>query len=457
MSEDSVQKAGSVKITELKLISNNNTIYDLTDFLIELNVYEDMFANYLYGNMVLSDSLNLIEKVPIIGEEILILHAVTPSLDEKTFSIKKTFRVYKTTDRNIVRDNNTQTFILHFASIELFFDILLPLFVPFKGVVSEVAGKIYEDYIATSRNYQISEANDEIKEIDFETPMIVLNESSNNVKFVSPGWSPFRCLNWLASKAIPKDGVSKNYLFFESNKAFYFGSLEYLFRENKQDDLYIGKYFISVSNIRDGEPFPNLNREFFIAQNVEFVETNDQIKNYTNGYLANRLITLDVYNKKYEITDYDYVKEYDKQFHTSGSGKDSKPIFSTDCLRNPATHISFYPINPKLHTGFNNNVSEKVKEIHGNRLSSILDLTNIKLNMTIPGRTDVEVGKMLYLSYPALGSRDESDKTDVKEDSEYSGYYIITAIHHKINKIDHSMVIECIKDSLFIKSNAKNI
>jgi len=32
----------------------------------------------------------------------------------------------------------------------------------------------------------------------------------------------------------------------------------------------------------------------------------------------------------------------------------------------------------------------------------------------------------------------------------YSGYYLITAIHHKVNKLDHEMVMEVIKDSLFV-------
>ena len=91
MDNDSIQKAGSVKISELKLISSNNTVWDLTEFLIELNIFEDIFSNYLYGNIVLSDSRNLIEHVPIIGEEYLIVKVITPSF---TTSIQKTFRIF---------------------------------------------------------------------------------------------------------------------------------------------------------------------------------------------------------------------------------------------------------------------------------------------------------------------------------------------------------------------------
>lgn len=449
MAAESVQKAGSVKITELKLISSTNTIFDLTEFLVELNIYEDMFSSHLYGNMVLSDSRNLIENAPIIGEEYLVVKVNTPTFEAK---IAKTFRVFKLSDRKIVRDNNTQLFTLHFASVELFYDILLPLFVPFEGNITDVAGEIFSNYIATSREYQVSEASDNIKELETETPLVVLNDTANRVKFISPGWTPFKCLNWLATKAIPKDGKAKNFLFFESNKAFYFGSVEHVLKEAVQNDLYIGKYFIAASNIRDGANTPDINREYFIAKDAQMVETTDHVKNYTNGYLASRLLTLDIYNKDYQVVDYDYVNEYKNQFHTSGAGPTSIPVFTPDSLRNFATHISYYPINPKLFDGFEGNINEKMGEIYGNRRSSLLDLSNVKMHITVPGRTDVEVGRVLYFSYPALGAKDDPTEDD-KEDADYSGYYLITAIHHKINKVDHSMVMEIVKDSLY--SNAR--
>jgi hypothetical protein len=89
-------------------------------------------------------------------------------------------------------------------------------------------------------------------------------------------------------------------------------------------------------------------------------------------------------------------------------------------------------------------------EIHGNRLSSMLELTNIKMNMTIPGRTDAEVGRILYFEYPSMGGKSEGDTGSSAQDKLYSGYYLITAIHHKVNKLEHQMVMEVIKDSLFV-------
>jgi len=455
-SQDGITRAGDVRIEKLTLISSENKSIDLSEFLVELNIYEDIFSNYLRGNIVLTDSRNLIEKLNIHGEEVLIVKIKTPSLGEESV-IKKTFRTFKISDRKIVRDNNTQNFIIHFVSAELYVDVLLPLFTPFEGDIETVVENLFTNYIATNTQFELSEDGREVKAKPDLSPLIILNGVSNKVKFVSPGWSPFKCINWLASKAIPTDGNAKNFLFFESSKAFYFGSIEFIFKNAIENNNIIGTYSVAASNLTGNDNKKNLSREYFLAKDVEMVSTVDQIQNFTNGFLANRLIYLDVHNKIYDLIDYDYVDEYKNQFHSSGKGEDAIPPFSTNSLRNFATNISFYPKNPKLFDGFSDNINEKMDVIYGNRKSSLLDLSNLKMNITVPGRTDVEVGRLLYFLYPSLGGKAESDNTssELQQDKLYSGYYLITAINHRINRHEHSMTMEIVKDSLNVNNLSK--
>ena len=182
--EQGLQKAGEVRIEQLKLINAGDEVIDLTEFVVELNIYEDIFKNYLNGNIVLTDSRNIIDKFNIHGEEFLNVKLRTPSFPDNQV-IEKTFRVFKLTDRTIVRDNNTQNFVLHFISIEFFYDISLPLFTPFEGIITDVAGRIFTDFLASTRKFNISESNENVTEGNFGTDLIVLNESSNKVKFVS--------------------------------------------------------------------------------------------------------------------------------------------------------------------------------------------------------------------------------------------------------------------------------
>ena len=162
--EEGIQRAGQVDIKELSLISSDNQIISLKDgFFSELHLFEDMFLNYMHGYVLITDKRNLIQELNIHGEEFLNLEFKTPSFPEKDV-IKKTFRVYKLTDREIVQDTNTQTYTLHFMSVEMFNDVLLPLFGSYEGDIKDVVQTIFESFIAESRNYIISIDHKEIKE-----------------------------------------------------------------------------------------------------------------------------------------------------------------------------------------------------------------------------------------------------------------------------------------------------
>ena len=448
------QKAGSVDIVELKIIGSTGTIIDLKDFLVELNIYEDIFASTVYGDIVISDSRNIIELLPIIGEEYINVHFKTPSFEKIGAVIQKTFRVYRLTNRKIVRDNNTQIFTLHFASTELFFDLVLPIYRSLEGNVGELAFDIFELYLKSARNLEIPPTDDSYKSDETKSSEIFVSETKNSIKFVSPGWTPLKIINWLATKAIPKeDSKSKDFLFFETTKQFYFTSIEKIFKDANENNNILDTYTYSASNIREEDGSKDLSREIAIANEIEMVESTDYVKNYTSGYLASRLITLDVFNKKYEVTDYDYVDDYKNLYHSAGDGAKAKPLFDVEGERSPLSSISFYPVNPRLFQTsktdyFEDNISENMKFIHGNRKSSLLGLTNVKLNITCPGRTDAEVGRMINFKFPKLGPSSAEDSTKEKLDTAYSGMYLITAIHHRVTPQEHTLVMEIVKDSL---------
>lgn len=432
------QVSGAVDIQVVTLVSSNGTHIDVRDYLSELNIYEDIFSPSLYGTLLMVDSRNLIKEMPIVGDEYLIVKIKTPTTDSY---IKKTFRIYSVTNREIVKDLNTQTYVLHFISKEAVIDTIKPLFKSFSGKVSDVVQSIFDTYLVASRTLELK--NKKIELNDERTNLIVLSETQNSVKFVSPGWTPFKCINWCASKSIPVEGKACNFLFFESNKNFYFVNLERLFRlNNDSGQISIGKYYYKMNQVEENK---DVNDKMFIAEDFQVIKTVDHLQNYDSGYLASRLITLDVINKTYQAYDYDHVEKFKEYDHSQGTN--SIPLFANDTLRNPLTNIKFYPVNPGLHT-IPNNVNEVMPQVYSNRMSNLLELSNFKLNINVPGRTDVEVGRMMYFSYPDVSPKSEEDKVLSNEDKYYSGNYLITAIRHKINLYKHTMTLEIVKDAL---------
>jgi hypothetical protein len=245
----------------------------------------------------------------------------------------------------------------------------------------------------------------------------------------------------LASKSIPSKGKACDFLFWETTKAFHFSNIEKLITDSDDSDIIKGVYYYFPPNLLKAS---DSIQKLFIAEEFDVIKTSDNLLNYVNGYLASRIITLDVLNKKYEVTDYDYVQEFNNFQHMSG--ENSTPLFASDTLRNAATHVKFYPVNKKLFTKFSDNVSEKVSQIYGNRLSKLNELNSFAINLVVPGRTDLEAGSMIRFIYP--DTEPAESPTESPEDKHYSGIYLITAIRHKINLKKHMMIIEMVKDSL---------
>lgn len=432
----SISYPGQVSIHYLKLISSQGTVVDLNDYLIELNLFEDIFANFLHGQIMLSDSRNLIAKLPIIGNEYLAFKVETPTLG---VPIEKIFRVYSVTDIKTERDRSTQTYILNFCSVEGINDNIITIYKPFSGFVSDVAGEVYQQYLESPA--LIKFADNDISVDENATQPFAVQPTKNKIKFISPGWTPAKTLNWLASKAIPQNGLSADYLFWETScRGFAFTSIENLINA----DTLMGNYsFVPPGTLNSEDIIDKL----FLAEKFEVVRFVDNVESYNRGYFGNSLSTFDVYKKKFIKYEYDHVSNYNAYLHNEGT--ETVPMFTNDTPVNADIFKKFYPINSKLFTGVKDNFIDKMPEIFGRRVSRLNEINNFKVNITVPGRTDMYAGAIINFNYPDATVKNETSESGL--DPMLSGIYLVSAIRHKINFRTHMMVMEMVKDSIKYK------
>ena len=437
-------EAGDVRINSL-ILQTTNFYVSLEDYLVEFNLYENIFNNTLSGDVVISDSRNIISLGPIIGEEYLIVDVVTPSFNE---GIKKTFRVTSVENRTVIRDQNTQIYTLKFTSIETVIDSLLPLFNSYSGDVASIVNKIFNDNISTERNLILDNngSNKLILSPEKSQLRILGGGTANKIKFVSPGWTPFECINWLVQKSIPRTGKACNFLFWETSRSFYFGSVEELFNLNHS----IGSYNYAATAAYPGSN--DVNEKMSLIQKIEILNGIDHLSSLENGYFANQLIELDLINKKITSNDYYHTDKFLDYTHAVSEKNNVAPLFdSKNLIINANSHKRVYPKQPGLYSKFTNNYNERMSEIYGNRKSNILDMNSLKLNILIHGRTDIEVGRTIYIKFPDISPVSAKDLSKENLDRRYAGTYLITAIHHKINAFRHLASLEVIRDSQPIK------
>jgi len=429
------EQAGSIDIQELTLINGSMKSLDVLDYMSEINLMEDIYSPTMHGTMLFVDSRNLIKEFNIIGEEYIFLKFKTPTSD---FEIEKFFRIYSVTDRNILNDKGTQSYILSFVSVEAIQNEINPLFRTFQGKISDIVTNIFTEFLKIKRSP--SKKQGKIDFVDNASEFFVL-PTLNSAKFVSPGWSPFKCLNWCASKAIPESGKACNYFFFETNKAFMFINLETLFdRNNNQTSA--GTYVYNINNFNVNKS-PNI--KLFNINDLKIIKNFNQLENYNYGYYGNRLMSLNIKNKEVNLTDYNTLLKYKDYIHTNQDL--TAPFFADNTPFTTLSNIKFNPIHPGLHS-VEDNINERMPEIYGNRKTNLMELNQLKLEIFVPGRTDIEVGRMLKLLYPDISPRDDSNATSENLDRRYSGSYLITAINHKINNQSHMMSMEIVKDGM---------
>ena len=73
---------GDFELLKLTMTSPNMVadVMDLKSAWSDLNIYEDVFANCLTGNIQIVDGVGLMETVPIIGEETINIHVRTKGI-----------------------------------------------------------------------------------------------------------------------------------------------------------------------------------------------------------------------------------------------------------------------------------------------------------------------------------------------------------------------------------------
>jgi hypothetical protein len=418
---EAIRFAGDVAIRKLEIISSTRLKVDVTNQLLSVEIYEDMFSPFMTMTVSLKESLDFINALPLRGEEILVAEISTPTLYGKSRVISGRFYIYKLGDRQHFTDNNTG-YTLKCISYEALLDMNNKISKAFSGNISSIANKLIK-----------SEGLNTDKDV-------IIEPTKNSIKYVSNFWSAAKNLNVLASSAI-NNNSSPSFLFFENRNGFNFVSLDTLFKSS------IFTKFIKDNYVRDvgnNTSFRNLDRDYSRILDIKVETGYDALKHITSGTYSSKMFSYDIVRKKLNIKDYNALQNFNKRSHLNKNPLYSnlKPVTASSAI---LTGIRHY----ESHQGFADTSEFSMKQ---ERMSSLQLLRSFNIQITVFGRTDYTVGQKVNLELPKPTVLRESatastDKNRGFIDSTYSGNYIITAINHVINLSSHTCVMELCKES----------
>ena len=407
---DRVKAAGDVQISKISLITKKGEV-DLMLVFLEANIYEDIHSPALSAVITITDTQGLLQKLPITGNEVIKLEYQTPGFDN-TNRISQDFVITKIADKSIGATDHHLVYNLYCVTPEAAVDMGMKISKKFEGTADTVIRKILREYFRTD------------KQMTYDIP-------GNSISFVSPFWSPFKVISYYATQSTKTTTQAPNYMFFETNKQYKFSSLETLYEKAPVCTYRHDNNPLKKDGIRDIQSEYEQCLEVYFGDQYNEKDRIDAGIHHTTAYIH------DVTSKSLKSVRFGYTESFAKTQHL---GK--YPMIPNETAKHRiVTHKQSYT---KGHNNFNIDNSGYVRNM---RTPLLYDLELLKLDITVYGRTDLEVGDIVEFQMNTWNEKTNTDKSAPQEDKYYNGKYIITAMHHRLNQHQHQIVMQIAKNA----------
>jgi len=422
--------------------SMQDGIIPLFGFLVELNLFEDIYSPTITGKVVVSDALGIIGNFRLNGTEFIQIGLKKAAQSET--AIIRNFRVFSITNRSTNPNNAYESYVIEFCSEEFMFSEQYRISKAYKNTkISDIISDILVNYVQVG-----NVGNDGTKNIYIQPTYGVYD-------FVLPNKKIFETINWLSNYARTQDNIGADLLFYETNRGYFFQSLQTLYQQPSYQTYYYNPKNISteikdqVVNVIDFEV-------------LNFFDTLDAIN---NGFFANKTITFDVmtrtkrtnnmfsydnyFSKSKNLNPYPLTNQYQNR-----RGDAMYQVMDGTDLEMGALRLASSNSKQKLNSrviaseGGADNVANDIfiETYLKNRVSQIGLINYMRLKVTVPGDHQLTVGTVVnFLTYGVGGTNEHDER---KPDPFYSGNYLITAIRHKLDKdLRYITVMELSKES----------
>lgn len=388
---------------------------DLSHITEQLSIYESIYNDCIFGNLLIKDISGFSERHKITGGNETIKVWIETPHTKKTSNLEKTFNI------------NSYSGAKHESKG--------------RGVVSSTIGFVSPHLLSNNR-IKIRRSFDAMKSSDIvdyiatdilglgegtvEWDELVINELSKNIKnIVVPGWTPFKTLNFLANNSISEENGASNYVFFENNNGFNFVTIDKL-KEGKPMRNYIVGVDISKTLQYNKD---NITIRSNLIENFENGARFNHSSSMLNGLYGGKVFAHNIITKEYDT----FSAEYDSdEAIMSESSLDGAGHF----LKDTDSNVGFLP-NEYLYQ-----IHDKKDKTHyAHRDMKMSELRTNIVKFDIAGDTNIWAGDIINIKVPS-----SMKERNVDEDKILSGKWLVTAIHHKINNQEYVMTLECMKD-----------
>jgi hypothetical protein len=421
-------QATQFKIRDLTLITKLGSV-NITGIYQEINIYDSMFMPCVRGDILIQDAMGLSNRLLLDGSEYIsmeITKGEESGGNSEATTFKRIFRIYKLSGRENV-NQNSEMYILYFASDEMIYSEQQKINQSFTGLYSDIVDVVLKNYLSVSGN---------------KINRIRTTKGIHTV--IVPNLSPFDTMDWLSKKAIDSESLP-NFLFFENKYGYNFVSLSELVQSPPIMDINFEPKNFATSG----------DKEFYGAREAKIVSSNDLIENIKNGVYAGKFIGIDPLTRKVSINKIDFQQTYGKtKSHLNKypnftgainkDGLDSAQMF--DSKVSLYAFQSFRGTTPWIKKN-DSKTGTIIDDTHAyvfQRAPIFANLLQSAIHLNLPGNFGLTSGAVINLIMPIKSLKPAAGEAI---DVTLSGKYIITATRQMIKGDTHETIIEVSTDS----------
>lgn len=405
-----IVEPGDIRIKRITL-SNKSLSASISplDQLDAIDIFEDMSKPTLFATFAFTDSINLFEKFPIIGEEVITLEIQTPGIARSTMYKFRAFEV-----ANVTRDDGGKLnrFVLRCVSEEHLYNGSSLITQSYKNVISNIVPEILTKYLRSEKD-------------------IIVDDTKGIQTIAVPKLNPLQLIDMCRQRAVSKEFASSSYVFFENQAGFNFKTIESLIKEGQKT---IGSRVFNTN--QDPSSSAQAQAESFrtILQYDNIVRADSNVKAQMGAFKAVTK-SFDLATKQLASTNFDVQDVFDK---ISKANKSEQMPNSEDFIGKFGSGNPRQFFTAKDSTRPDNFIDTMVAVRNS---FSVLMNGNVT-RVLVHGDTGLKAGDLVTLNLPETSGTTDRKKLDKMS----SGNYLILRLRHIITpstKSKHQIVFDC--------------
>ena len=405
----------SYNLAEVILTPSKGEARNITDLVGQISIRESLYAGSLQCSINILDAANVLEKLKVVSGEVLDLLITRRLAGGETDKYSHTFRISEVSSYAKLKPG-TQTYVFKCISEHAYMSQLKTISKPFNNVPGQLIKNICTD-----------ELKIDPKELSINT------ETKQTITGVYPRMRPMYLINWLTRRSY--DNGSPFFFYETLGQGIHFDSYENIINKDNYNEFV---HSPSVSSTPGGDEY---NKQ--LKNKILKISTDLNMSKYIDaaaGAYSSTLHTLDIAQKTYKKTTYEYGK--DLMLNKNGV-LPSNLVFDDRAIESHRESTNFYvSLNTSAAGGGSNYHAPSDSDILSAN-AYIENMDGTVLTIDIYGDFKLCVGMVITCN---VIKSVESTKEKRGKDKYLSGKYVVTSIDHRFED-EYIMQVLLKKDS----------